>query len=122
MTDALLAQFVNLLGAMLLMLAFAMISQRRILSLIALFTLQGAVLVLSTLVVGIVTHQPHLYVSAGITFALKVVLIPLLLHRVIDRLSPLGWRREDVCVRSPSVIRHCPRSLGIALPACCCPS
>ena len=38
----LLAQFVNLLGALLLMLAFAMISQRRILSLINLFTLQGA--------------------------------------------------------------------------------
>ena len=95
MTDQLLAQFVNLLGAMLLMLAFAMISQRRILSLIALFTLQGAVLALSTLVVGIVTHQPHLYFSAGITFALKVVLIPLLLHRVIDRLQ-IRWDVETL--------------------------
>ena len=36
---------INLLGAVLLMLAFAMISQRRILSLIHLFTLQGATLV-----------------------------------------------------------------------------
>ncbi len=44
----LLAQFVNLLGALLLMLAFAMISQRRILSLINLFTLQGLTLVVST--------------------------------------------------------------------------
>ena len=51
--NELLAQFINLLGAVLLMLAFAMISQRRILSLIALFTLQGAVLVLSTVVVGV---------------------------------------------------------------------
>jgi hydrogenase-4 component E len=90
-----LAQFVNLLGAVLLMLAFAMISQRRILSLIALFTLQGAVLVLSTLVVGYVTHQPHLYASAGITFALKVVLIPLLLHRVIARLD-IRWDVETL--------------------------
>ncbi|MBP6777040.1 MAG: formate hydrogenlyase [Piscinibacter sp.] len=91
----LLAQFVNLLGAVLLMLAFAMISQRRILSLIGLFTLQGAVLVLSTLVVGIVTDQPHLFVSAGITFVLKVVLIPLLLHRVIDRLQ-IRWDVETL--------------------------
>ena len=93
--NELLAQFINMLGAVLLMLAFAMITQRRILSLIALFTLQGAVLVLSTLVVGYVTNQPHLYVSAGITFALKVVLIPLLLHRVIDRLN-IRWDVETL--------------------------
>ena len=49
----------------LLLLAFAMISQRRILSLIHLFTLQGATLVAATAVVGYVTQQPHLYLSAG---------------------------------------------------------
>lgn len=80
-------QFINLLGAVLLMLAFAMISQRRILSLIRLFTLQGAVLVLSTLMVGYETGQAHLYASAAITLALKVVLIPMLLHRVVSRLD-----------------------------------
>ena len=85
--NELLTQFINLLGAMLLMIAFAMISQRRILSLIRLFTLQGVVLVLSTLMVGYVTTQPHLYVSAAITFGLKVILIPMLLHRVVARLN-----------------------------------
>jgi hydrogenase-4 component E len=89
--SALLTQFVNLLGAMLLMLAFAMISQRRLVSLIHLFTMQGATLVLATAVVGYVTKQPHLYLSAGVTFALKVLLIPYLLHRVINR---LGIRRD----------------------------
>ena len=84
--NALLAQFINLLGAVLLMLAFAMIAQRRVLSLIKLYTLQGAVLVLSTLVVAYVTQQSHLYLSAAITFALKVLLIPWLLHRVVLRL------------------------------------
>ncbi|MBK5207279.1 MAG: formate hydrogenlyase, partial [Polaromonas sp.] len=39
----LLTQFVNLLGAVLLMLAFAMNSQRRIVTLIHLFTMQGAI-------------------------------------------------------------------------------
>ena len=78
------------------MLAFAMISQRRILSLIHLFTLQGATLVLSTVVVAYVTNQPHLYVSAGVTLVLKVLLIPYLLHRVIDRLEhPRGCRDAD---------------------------
>ena len=92
---ALLTQFVNLLGALLLILAFAMISQRRVLSLINLFTMQGATLVLATAVVGYVTNQPHLYVSAGVTFALKVLLIPWLLHRVADRLQ-IRWDVETL--------------------------
>jgi hydrogenase-4 component E len=88
---ALLTQFVNLLGAVLLMLAFAMISQRRVLSLISLYTLQGATLALATATVGYVTQQPHQYLSARLTLALKAVAIPLLLHRVVDR---LGIRRD----------------------------
>ena len=93
--SALLTQFVNLLGALLLMMAFAMISQRRILSLIYLFTMQGATLALATAVVGYVTNQHHLYLSAGLTFLLKVVLIPWLLHRVIDRLG-IRWDVETL--------------------------
>jgi hydrogenase-4 component E len=92
---ALLTQFVNLLGAILLMLAFAMISQRRIVSLINLFTLQGATLVLATAVVGYLTDQPHLYLSAGLTLLLKVLLIPYLLHRVINRLN-IKWDVETL--------------------------
>ncbi|NKE67219.1 formate hydrogenlyase [Ramlibacter sp. RBP-2] len=91
----LLAQSINLLGALLLMLAFAMIAQRRILSLINLFTLQGLALVVSTAIVGHVTGQPHLYLSAALTFVLKVVLIPVLLHRIIDRLK-IRWDVETL--------------------------
>jgi hydrogenase-4 component E len=93
--NQLLTQSVNLLGAMLLMLAFAMISQRRILSLINLFTLQGLALVVSTVVVGYVTDQPHLYLSAGLTFVLKVLVIPVLLHRIVDRLK-IRWDVETL--------------------------
>ncbi|MDE3010570.1 MAG: formate hydrogenlyase [Pseudomonadota bacterium] len=89
--SALLPQFVNLLGAVLLLLAFAMTSQRRMLALIHLFTMQGATLALATAVVGYVTRQHHLYLSAGLTVVLKVLLIPWLLHRVLDR---LGIRRD----------------------------
>jgi hydrogenase-4 component E len=93
--NALLVQFVNLLGALLLILAFAMISQRRILSLVHLLTAQGATLVLATAVVGVVTAQQHLYLSAAITFVLKVLLIPYLLHRVIVRLD-IRWELESL--------------------------
>ena len=91
----LLTQSINLLGALLLMLAFAMIAQRRIVSLINLFTLQGLALVTATAIVGWVTGQPHLYLSAGLTFVLKVVLIPVLLHRIIDRLK-IRWDVETL--------------------------
>jgi hydrogenase-4 component E len=91
----LLAQLINLLGAILLMLAFAMISQRRVLSLVHLFTMQGAILVVATAVVGYATNQPHLFVSAALTLALKVVLIPIMLHRVIDRLE-VRWDTEPL--------------------------
>ncbi|OGA98085.1 MAG: formate hydrogenlyase [Burkholderiales bacterium RIFCSPHIGHO2_12_FULL_69_20] len=91
----LLTQLVNLLGALLLMLAFAMISQRRVVSLVHLFTMQGATLALATAVVGYVTDQHHLYLSAGLTLALKVLLIPWLLHRVIDRLG-IRWDVETL--------------------------
>jgi hydrogenase-4 component E len=83
----LVAQLINLFAAILLMLSFAMIAQRRILSLIHLFTAQGITLVAATVLVGYATHQPHLYVSAGITLALKVILIPWLLYRAINRLD-----------------------------------
>jgi hydrogenase-4 component E len=88
-------QLINLFAAVMLLLAFAMISQRRVLSLIHLFALQGATLVACTAVVGYATHQPHLYLSAGITLLLKVFLIPWLLHRVINRLS-VRWDVETL--------------------------
>ncbi|MEF8727591.1 MAG: formate hydrogenlyase [Accumulibacter sp.] len=104
----LVGQLINLLASILLMLAFAMISQRRILSLIHLFTAQGAVLVAATLVVGYATQQPHLYLSAGMTLVLKVVLIPLLLHRLIARLD-VRWDVETLINIPTTMI------IGIAL-------
>ena len=104
----LVGQLINLLASILLMLAFAMISQRRILSLIHLFTAQGVALVAATVVVGYATQQPHLYLSAGLTLVLKVILIPLLLHRVIARLD-VRWDVETLINIPTTMI------IGIAL-------
>jgi hydrogenase-4 component E len=93
--SALTGQLIDLFAAVLLLLAFAMLSQRRILSLIHYYTLQGVVLVAATLVMGYATRQPHLYLSASVTFLLKVVLIPWLLHRVINRLN-VRWDIETL--------------------------
>ena len=88
-------QFINLLAALLLLIVFAMLSQRRILSLINLFAWQGFVLSLSTFVVAYSTAQQHLYYSAGLTLLLKVLLLPWLLHRLIRKLN-VRWDVETL--------------------------
>jgi hydrogenase-4 component E len=89
------SQFVNLLAALLLLIAFAMLSQRRILTLIHLFAWQGAALAASTFIVAYTTGQGHLYFSAILTVVLKVILIPWVLHRLIDRLN-VRWDVETL--------------------------
>ena len=88
-------QLTNLFATLILMLSFAMISQRRIGNLINLFTLQGAALVAASVLVGYATDQTDLYVSAALTFVLKVVPIPWLLYRVIRRLN-VRWDVETL--------------------------
>ncbi|KVC56071.1 formate hydrogenlyase [Burkholderia stagnalis] len=80
-------QLINFLAAVLLMVSFAMLSQRRILSLIHLYTLQGVALVLANLILGFVTGDPNLYVSAGLTLVLKAGAIPWILYRLVRRLD-----------------------------------
>jgi hydrogenase-4 component E len=89
------AQLVNLLAAVLLLLAFAMLSQRRILSLVNLFAAQGLVLFMATALVAALTAQPHLYWSAGLTLVLKVLILPWILHRLIRRLN-VKWDVETL--------------------------
>ena len=93
--STLVSQLINLFAAVLLVLSFALLTQRRVLSLIQLFTLQGATLVMSTTVMAYFTAQPHLYYSAALTFVLKVLLMPWLLHRLIVRLN-VRWDIETL--------------------------
>jgi hydrogenase-4 component E len=88
-------QLVNLFAAALLLIAFAMLAQRRIVALINLFAFQGLALVCSTVTVAWATGQHHLYWSAGITFVLKVVVLPYILHRLIRRLN-VKWDIETL--------------------------
>lgn len=88
-------QLINFLAALLLLIAFAMLSQRRILSLIYLFAWQGFVLALSTTIVAYSTGQHHLYYSAFLTLVLKAFLLPWILHRLIIRLN-IKWDVETM--------------------------
>jgi hydrogenase-4 component E len=95
MSQSISSQLVNLLAAFLLLIAFAMLSQRRILTLIRLFAWQGAALAASTAIVAWSTGQTHLYFSAVLTVLLKVILIPWVLHRLIDKLQ-VRWDVETL--------------------------
>ena len=88
-------QLINLCASVILLLAFAMLAQRRVMPLINLFAYQGLTLAASTLVVAFTTHQAHLYYSAGLTLGLKGILLPWILHRLVRRLY-VKWDVESL--------------------------
>ena len=92
---ALAPQLINLMAALLLLIAFAMLAQRRVLTLIHLFAWQGLVLASNSVIVAWSTGQNHLYWSALLTLVLKVLLLPWILHRLIDRLN-VRWDVETL--------------------------
>jgi len=60
-----------------------------------LFAIQGAALSASTAIVAFTSGQHHLYYSAGLSVALKVLLLPWILHRLIRRLN-VRWDTEPL--------------------------
>jgi hydrogenase-4 component E len=88
-------QLLNACAALLLLLSFSMLSQRRIVSLVNLLAVQGGVIAATTLLLAWRTGETHLYFSAALTLALKVAFLPWLLHRLIRRLE-VYWDTEPL--------------------------
>jgi hydrogenase-4 component E len=88
-------QLLNTLAALLLLLSFAMLSQRRVVALVNMLALQGALLFIATLLLAWRTGDQNLYISAGLTLGLKVIFLPWLLHRLIRRLG-VYWDTEPL--------------------------
>jgi len=88
-------QLLNTFAALLLLSSFAMLSQRRVVTMVNLLAFQGVLLGLATLLLGWRTGNTHLYVSAAMTLALKALFLPWLLHRLIRRLS-VYWDSEPL--------------------------
>ncbi len=88
-------QLLNACAAILLLLSFAMLSQRRIVALVNLLALQGGMLFVATLLLAWRTGQGHLYLSAALTLAIKVIALPWLLHALIRRLN-VYWDSEPL--------------------------
>src|ERR1700741_894379 len=81
----------HLLPGGLLLVSFLMITQHRLYALLNAFALQAALLSLSVAWQANVQHAPHLYVTALIALVFKAIIVPVGLHRIIQR---LGIHRE----------------------------
>ncbi len=95
---------VGMLGSALLLSAFANLAMRRLTSLVRIFALQGLLLTASTLAVAILSSETHLLFSALFTFIFKVVLLPTILFRLMNRLHIQGEVESLVNVPSTMVI------------------
>jgi hydrogenase-4 component E len=80
-------QAIIVFAALVMFTSFIMLAQARMLPLIFAFAWQGALLAVVTALVAYVSDHPHLYISAALTVALKVFLIPWLLYRLAVRLN-----------------------------------
>lgn len=87
MSLSLAAQINSVMAALILLSAFGLLVQRRILALLHLFAWQGLFLCLSTALVGYVTGEHHLFISSILTLALKVVVLPYILYSLIHKLN-----------------------------------
>jgi hydrogenase-4 component E len=76
----------HLLGAIALVLSFALLYQRRITSVINTYGAQATVLAAAAAWQGWVQSAPELYLTALLTLAAKGIVIPIALHRIVRRL------------------------------------
>jgi hydrogenase-4 component E len=81
----------HLLAGGLVLVSFLLLYQDRLYALLNIFALHAVVLALSVGWQASVQDAPHLYVTAGIALVFKGLLIPLALHRIVQR---LGIHRE----------------------------
>ena len=82
----------HLLAGSLVLVSFLLLYQDRLYALLNIFALHAFVLALSVAWQAFVQDAPHLYVTATIALFFKAIVIPVALHRIIQR---LGIHRES---------------------------
>jgi hydrogenase-4 component E len=86
-----LADVVLLCAAGMLVCLYLLVGQKALVVAVRLYGMQSFLLGAVALAMALATQRPHLFVTAGLTIALKALAIPWFLLRVIDR---VGIRRE----------------------------
>ena len=81
----------HLLAGGLVLISLMMLYQDRLYALLNIFALHALVLALSVAWQAFIQNAPHLYITATIALVFKAAIIPIALHRIIQR---LGIHRE----------------------------
>lgn len=81
------SHLVDLGSALLLLTCFAIVAQRRLSACVDLFALQSLFLAMTAALVAFLTGIRHIYFAAVLTVLVKVIVIPYVLRRVIERLN-----------------------------------
>lgn len=76
----------HLLAGSLVLVSFMLLYQERLYALLNLFALHALVLTFSVAWQAFIQDAPHLYVTAAIALGFKAIIIPVALHRIIQRL------------------------------------
>ena len=85
--DGLIFDIAHLLAGGLVLVSFMMLYQDRLFALINVFALHAVVLALSVAWQAYIQDAHHLYVTAAIALVFKAIVIPVGLHRIIQRLG-----------------------------------
>ena len=80
-------QFIDILAAAILVTAFLIVSSRSLVFYIRLFALQSFLLGGVALLVALGYGETHILIAAVLTIVVKVIAIPAVLNRVIDRIK-----------------------------------
>jgi hydrogenase-4 component E len=91
MNGRLVFDITHMLAGILVLVSFLMLYQDRLYALLNFFAVHAFVLSLSVAWQAYIQNAPHLYVTAVIALAFKAIVIPIALHRIIQR---LGIHRE----------------------------
>jgi hydrogenase-4 component E len=89
--DGLAYDIAHMLAGGLVLVSFMMLYQDRLYALLNIYALHALVLALSVAWQAFIQDAPHLYITAVIALVFKAIAIPMVLHRIIQR---LGIHRE----------------------------
>lgn len=98
------------MSALVGLMSFLMLGQGRLPRLIFVFALQGMLLTLTAILTGYELNSPHLYISALLTFALKVVFIPAMLQKQV---FAMNIHRDVEALKNNTAVMLCGASLMI---------
>jgi len=99
------SQMVDLCSALLLLTCFAIVAQRRLSACVDLYALQSFSLAATAALVALLTGTSHLYIAAVLNLLIKVVIIPRILKRIVDRLHVK--QEVDLIVGIPPSLLAC---------------